>query len=155
MFIVKSKHLKIFFFILYYFFLTNCQLNDPAKTHGINFLENREKTLTINKTNTNDVLQLVGNPHAISLTNKNKWFYFERTMTKGKYYKIGRNILTENNALELTFNKYGILISKKIYDKSDMNKIVYSKDSTENTVTQDSFVSKFLMSMKQKMKRKK
>ena len=155
MFIVKSKHLSIYFFILYYFFLTKCQLNDPAKTQGINFLENREKTLTINKTNTNDVLQLIGNPHAISLTNKNKWFYFERTMTKGKYHKIGRNVLTENNALELTFDKYGVLKNKKIYDKSDMNRVVYSKDSTENTVTQDSFVSKFLMSMKQKMKRKK
>ena len=76
-------------------------------------------------------------------------------MTKGKYHKIGRNVLTENNALELTFDKYGVLKNKKIYDKSDMNRVVYSKDSTENTVTQDSFVSKFLMSMKQKMKRKK
>ena len=100
-------------------------------------------------------MKLIGPPSTVSDFDKNKWFYFERTMTKGKYHKIGRNVLTENNALELTFDKYGVLKNKKIYDKSDMNRVVYSKDSTENTVTQDSFVSKFLMSMKQKMKRKK
>ena len=151
---VKSKHLRILFIILSYFFLTNCQLNDPKKTHGISFLENREKVLTLNKTNTNDIIKIIGNPHAVSLANKNKWFYFERTITKGKYLKIGRNILAENNALELTFNKYGVLIDKKIYDKKSMNKVVYSSAVTENTVTQQSFVGKFLSSMKQKMQRK-
>ena len=151
---VKSKHLRILFIILSYFFLTNCQLNDVKKTHGISFLENREKVLTLNKTNTNDIIKIIGNPHAVSLANKNKWFYFERTITKGKYLKIGRNILAENNALELTFNKYGVLIDKKIYDKKSMNKVVYSSAVTENTVTQQSFVGKFLSSMKQKMQRK-
>ena len=151
---VKSKHLRVLFIILSYFFLTNCQLNDVKKTHGISFLENREKVLTLNKTNTNDIIKIIGNPHAVSLANKNKWFYFERTITKGKYLKIGRNILAENNALELTFNKYGVLIDKKIYDKKSMNKVVYSSAVTENTVTQQSFVGKFLSSMKQKMQRK-
>jgi len=151
---VKSKHLRILFIILSYFFLTNCQLNDVKKTHGISFLENREKVLTLNKTNTNDIIKIIGNPHAVSLANKNKWFYFERTVTKGKYLKIGRNILAENNALELTFNKYGVLIDKKIYDKKSMNKVVYSSAGTENTVTQQSFIGKFLSSMKQKMQRK-
>ena len=151
---VKSKHLRVLFIILSYFFLTNCQLNDVKKTHGISFLENREKVLTLNKTNTNDIIKIIGNPHAVSLANKNKWFYFERTITKGKYLKIGRNILAENNALELTFNKYGVLIDKKIYDKKSMNKVVYSSAGTENTVTQQSFIGKFLSSMKQKMQRK-
>jgi outer membrane protein assembly factor BamE (lipoprotein component of BamABCDE complex) len=155
MIIVKSEHLRILFIIFFCFFLTNCQLNEPTKTHGINFLENREKVLTLNKTNTNDIINIIGNPHAVSMSNKNKWFYFERTITKGKYHKIGRNVLTENNALELTFNKYGVLIDKKIYDKKSMNKVVYSSAVTENTVSQQSFVGKFLSSMKQKMQRKK
>ena len=154
MFIVKSEHLKICIITISYFFLANCQLNDPAKTHGINFLENREKVLVIGKSNINDVSKLIGNPHATSLTNENKWFYFERTISKGKYHKIGRNILIENNALALTFDKFGVLKEKKIYDKSAMNKVTYSKQITQNTVTQDSFVSKFLSSMKQKMQRK-
>ena len=75
-----------------------------------------------------------------------------RTYTK--ISKIGRNILIENNALALTFDKFGVLKEKKIYDKSAMNKVTYSKQITQNTVTQDSFVSKFLSSMKQKMQRK-
>ena len=81
--------------------------------HGINFLENREKILKINKTNKNDVISILGKPHTKSINEDNKWMYFERATTKGKYYKIGQNVLTRNNVLELTFNKYGLLEKKK------------------------------------------
>ena len=133
------------------FLLNNCQLKEPIKPHGINFLENREKLLTIGKTNQNDVIKLIGNPHSTSLGNKNTWIYFERTISKGKLIKLGRNVLLKNNVLELKFNKFGILANKKIYNKKSMNKIAYSDDVTENNITQKSFVGKFLSSMKQKM----
>ena len=133
------------------FLLNNCQLKEPIKPHGINFLENREKLLTIGKTNQNDVIKLIGNPHSTSLTNKNTWIYFERTISKGKLIKLGRNVLLKNNVLELKFNKFGILANKKIYNKKSMNKIAYSDNVTENNITKKSFVGKFLSSMKQKM----
>ena len=133
------------------FLLNNCQLKEPIKPHGINFLENREKLLTIGKTNQNDVIKLIGNPHSTSLANKNTWIYFERTISKGKLIKLGRNVLLKNNVLELKFDKFGILANKKIYNKKSMNKIAYSDDVTENNITQKSFVGKFLSSMKQKM----
>mgnify|MGYP006120615167 FL=1 len=131
--------------------LNNCQLQKPNKAHGINFLENREKTLIVGKTNQNDVMQLIGSPHSRSIKDENNWIYFERTITRGELIKIGQNVLEENNILELQFNKYGILMNKKIYNKEDMNKIVYSNKSTKNNITQQSFVSKFLSSVKQKM----
>ena len=95
--------------------------------HGINFLENREKILKINKTNKNDVISILGKPHTKSINEDNKWMYFERATTKGKYYKIGQNVLTRNNVLELTFNKYGLLekknfIKKKIKIKLNIQK---------------------------------
>lgn len=131
--------------------LTNCQLQEPKKIHGINFLENREKILIVKETNQNDVIKLIGKPHITSISEPNKWIYFQRTITKGKFHKLGRNILKENNVLELDFDKYGVLKKKKLYKKEDMNKVVYSKNETKNEVTQKSFVGKFLSSIKQKM----
>jgi len=149
--VVSRKHYRKLYIIFFLFLLNNCQLKEPIKPHGINFLENREKLLTIGKTNQNDVIKLIGNPHSTSLANKNTWIYFERTISKGKLIKLGRNVLLKNNVLELKFNKFGILANKKIYNKKSMNKIAYSDNVTENNITKKSFVGKFLSSMKQKM----
>ena len=130
-------------------------MKEPNKAHGINFLENREKTLTIGETNQNDVIKLIGNPHSLSLKNENTWIYFERTITRGKLIKLGQNVLKENNVLELKFDKYGVLNSKKILNKENMNVVDYLDKETENNLEQDSFVGKFLSSMRQKMYGKK
>jgi len=148
---VSRKHYKIFYIIFFTFFLNNCQLNQVNKSHGINFLDNRGKILKIGKTNKNDVINLIGNPHTTSINEKNTWIYFERTLTRGKLVKLGQNVLKTNNILELKFNKYGILTGKKIYNKDNMTKIKYSKKTTENNITEKSFVTKFLSSIKQKM----
>tara|TARA_B110000444_G_scaffold247095_1_gene269322 strand:+ start:56 stop:529 length:474 start_codon:yes stop_codon:yes gene_type:complete len=148
---IYRKHYKKLYIIFFLFLLNNCQLKEPNKPHGINFLENREKTLVIGSTNQNDIIKLIGKPHSTSISNKNTWIYFERTITRGKLIKLGRNVLKENNVLELKFNKYGILTSKKIYNKESMNKVAYSKKETENDISKQSFVSKFFSSVKQKM----
>jgi len=152
---IQRKHCKIFYIILFFFFLNNCQLQDPKKTHGINFLENREKVLIIGKTNKNDVIKLIGNPHSTSITGKDGWIFLERTKTKGKLIKLGQNVLETNNVLELEFDKYGILINKKIYTKNNMKKVNFTSKETKNNINQQSFVGKFLSSVKQKMYRKK
>jgi len=152
---VNSKHIKIFYIILFPFILSNCQLKEPKKSHGINFLENREKVLIIGKTNKNDVIKLIGHPHTISIKDENTWIFFERTITRGKLIKLGQNVLKSNNLLELKFNKYGVLKNKKILSKEDMREVKYSKVTTENDVAQKSFVGKFLSSIRQKMYGKK
>jgi len=148
---IKRKHYKKLYIIFFLFFLDNCQLKEANKSHGVNFLENREKTLIVGKTNQNDVVKLIGKPQSTSLTSKNNWIYFERTLARGKLIKLGQNVLKENNVLELKFDKYGILTSKKIYNKKNMNVVKYSKKETENDVSQQSFIGKFLSSVKQKM----
>ena len=152
---IYRKHFKKLYIIFFLFLLNNCQLKEPNKAHGINFLENREKTLTIGETNQNDVIKLIGNPHSLSLKNENTWIYFERTITRGKLIKLGQNVLKENNVLELKFDKYGVLNSKKILNKENMNVVDYLDKETENNLEQDSFVGKFLSSMRQKMYGKK
>ena len=148
---VYRKHKELFYIIFFAFFLNNCQLKEANKTHGINFLENREKVLVVGTTNKNDVIKLIGNSHSTSIQDENTWIYFERTITKGKLIKLGQNVLKKNNVLELKFDKYGILKEKKIYSKENMKKVKYLKKETENNISQQSFVEKFLSSVKQKM----
>ena len=155
MLIIKSKHIFLISIVTVFIILTHCQLQEPKKVHGINFLENRGKVLIVNKTNKNDVVALIGKPHLTSITYPNKWIYFQRTMTKGKLHKLGQNVLKENNVLELNFDKYGVLKDKKLYKKEDMNKVAFSKAETKNEISRQSFVGKFLSSVKQKMYGKK
>ena len=82
---------------------------------------------------------------------KNEWFYIERVLTKGQYHKLGQNILKSNNVLFLTFDKYGILSEKEFLNKEDKNKLVFSEKTTNNQLSQKSFVEKFLSSVKTKM----
>ena len=141
--------------IILVFLLANCQLQESKNLHGINYLENRKNILTVNKSNKNDVVKLLGNPHSKSINNENRWFYFERMISKGELHKLGRNILKKNNILEIEFDKYDVIVSKKIYTKDDMKKIKVSKKRTENTVSERSFLNSFLSSLKQKMYRTK
>ena len=124
---VNRKHNKIIYIIFFSLFLNNCQLKVPNKPHGINFLENREGILTVGQTNKNDVIKQIGNPHSTSIKEENTWIYFERKITRGKLIKLGQNVLERNNILELKFDKYGILINKKLYRKKDMKSVKYSK----------------------------
>ena len=142
---------NIIFYTILLFFLTNCQLQPPKKSHGIVFLENRYNKVKINKTNANDVINIFGEPHSKSFNNDKEWIYFERVLSKGKYHKLGKNTLVANNVLILKFDKYGILIDKKLLKKTDKKKINFSKAQTENDLTQKSFVQKCLQSIKTKM----
>ena len=79
------------------------------------------------------------------------WIYIERTLSKGKYHKLGRHKLKTNNTLILNFDKYGVLVSKDLYDKDKINEIQFSKKETENNLSKKSFVETFLNSVKKKM----
>tara|TARA_X000001036_G_scaffold427327_1_gene455790 strand:- start:1595 stop:2062 length:468 start_codon:yes stop_codon:yes gene_type:complete len=140
------KNLLIILFIL-----SGCQLQDPDKNHGILFLENRSNKLVIKKTNQNDVLEIIGQPHSKSINDDNIWIFIERTLTKGKYHKLGQHVLKTNNVLVLTFDKYGVLSSKEFYNKDDIKKVKFAKKETQNELTQKSFVESFLSSVKAKM----
>ena len=102
-----------------------CQLNDAKNKHGIVFLENRSKKLIVNSSNINDAINIIGQPHSKGAKNKLDWIYIERVFEKGKFYKLGQNVLRENNVLVLTFDKYGILKTKRFFTKEDLNKLTF------------------------------
>ena len=133
------------------FFLTGCQRNEVIKTHGIAYLDKREKLIIVNESNKNDTIDILGQPSSKGMTNENIWIYIERTKTRGKLLKLGRNYLKKNNVLVLEFDKYGILNKKEFYDKDDMKRINFAKAITENDLKKENFVFSFLSSIRQKM----
>ena len=150
MFVFFNYHAKKLFLILF-LILSGCQLQQSSKHHGILFLENRSEKIIIEKSNQNDVVKVIGQPHSKSVDDENMWIYIERTLSKGKYHKLGRHTLKENNVLVLSFNKYGILQKKEFFSKDDIKKITFSNKSTDNQLSKKSFIETFLSSVRQKM----
>ena len=144
----KNHFIKI---TLVFIILSGCKLQEPLKTHGIVYLENRSNKLIINKSNKNDVIKIFGQPQIKDSDNIDTWIYLERILTKGKYHKLGKHIVKQNNILILDFNKYGILKNKKLLNKEDINQIKFSKKNTENELSQKNFIRSFLESIRQKM----
>ena len=141
----------IFFLLASLIFFTGCQRHEVIKTHGVAYLKNREKLIIVNESNKNDTVSILGQPSTKGMVDDNLWIYIERTRTKGKLLKFGRNYLKKNNVLVLEFDKYGILKKKEFYDKGNMNKISFAKDITENELRKENFIYSFLSSVRQKM----
>ena len=148
---IRSKHIFYTFIVFLSFFLTNCQKNKVIKSHGIFYLENRDRLLKVNNTNVNDVIKILGQPHTRSIKDKNTWLYIERTKTRGKMIKLGRNVLMNNNVLIVKFNEQGILKEKILYNKDDMNKYKFAEAITVNEIKRGSFIDSFLSSIREKM----
>ena len=145
---------KTVYLILIFIFITSCQRNEVIKTHGISYLEKREKLIIVNVSNKNDTIQIFGQPSTKGMTNDNLWIYIERTLTRGKLTKLGKNYLKKNNALVLEFDKYGILRKKEFYNKDKMKRLTFTKNITENEIRKENFIYSFLSSIRQKMQTK-
>ena len=141
---LKIIYIKSFLILSFFIFFTNCQLQEPYQNHGILFLENRSEKLKVGISNKNDVIKNIGQPHSKSINDNNEWIFIERTLTKGEFHKLGRNILKESNILVLKFDKYGILKKKTFLTKEDIKKIAFSDKITTNELSQKSFIQKFL-----------
>ena len=142
---------NLFLIIFFSLFIFACQNNEVIKTHGVAYLNKREKLIVINKSNKNDVVKIFGHPSTKGMTDDNLWIYIERTRTKGKLLKFGQNQLKKNNVLVLEFDNTGILARKEFFDKNDMNNINFAKKVTENELRKENFIVSFLSSVRQKM----
>ena len=151
------KHIKktIFFLLASLIFFIGCQRQEVIKTHGVAYLDKREKLIVVNKSNKNDAIEVLGHPATKGMTDDNLWIYIERTKTRGKLLKLGRSYLKKNNVLILEFDKYGVLNKKEFYDKESMKQINFAKAITSNDVRKENFIYSFLSSIRQKMESKK
>ena len=138
------------FFIFLFLFTLNCSSNKVSNNHGFISLQAKFEKITINKTNKNDILSIIGPPSSISNFDKNKWFYIQRIKTNQSLFKLGIKKIDENNILIVKFNNKGILADKKILNLSDMNDVKYVKYITEKEYKQNNVLYKILSSLREK-----
>ena len=132
-------------------FILSCSTNKVVKHHGVHFLDKKNDRLTINTSNKNDILKLLGNPSVRSTFDNDVWIYIERKLSTGSIYKLGKEQLLVNNVLVLEINDMGILAKKDFYNKDTMKNIKIAEKSTGSIYKKRSFVYDFLSSVRQKI----
>ena len=141
---------KLFYIIFIILVATSCSINPVDNYHGVAFLEKKQKKLSINKSNKNDIIKILGAPSTESVLENDLWIYIENRKSKSSLFKLGKEIVLTNNVLVLEINKKGILKNKKFYDINDLNKIDFNKNKTKMS-DKDSFVYGVLSSLRQKI----
>ena len=125
-------------------FLSGCKLNKVVNHHGIHNLEAKSKELLINKTNINQIRNLLGPPSSTSYFDEDIFIYLERKTSNSKLLKLGKKKLIANNVLLLEVDNRGMLINKEFLNQDDLNKLEFTKKTTKTIVDQESFVSRAL-----------
>ena len=143
-------HKKIIYFILF-IFLSNCSAQKVTRVHGTLSLKTHEDKIILNKTNTNDVINLIGEPSTKSSFDNNVWIYIERQQTQSELKNLGKMKIYKNDVLVLEINEYGILKKKNFYNQENMNDIKITKDITGKKFKKNSFVYDFMSSLRQKV----
>ena len=137
--------------IIIFLFISNCTLNKVLSQHGVNFLEKKQEKLTVNVTNSNDIIKLLGPASTKSTFDNDVWIYIERVKSSSKVLRLGKKDLIENNVLILEINNKGILSQKIFIDKEKMNNLEFSSDMIEMSGTKRSFIYDFLSTLRKKM----
>ena len=137
--------------ILSIILLANCTINKVVQHHGVHNLEKKQEKLKVNETNKNDIIRLIGPPSTKSTFDNDVLIYIEREFSRGKIFKIGKNILVKNNILILEVDTQGLLVKKEFLDMDDMKDIKFAKETTEKPYSKRSFIYDFLSSMRQKI----
>tara|TARA_B100000795_G_scaffold264733_1_gene245593 strand:+ start:1101 stop:1562 length:462 start_codon:yes stop_codon:yes gene_type:complete len=140
----------LYLFIIF-LFISNCTLNKVIKYHGVHFLEKKQLKLSVNISNKDDIIQLLGPPSTKGNFDKDLWIYLERTTSSSKLSALGGKKLLKNNILILEINNKGLLTEKIFLDKNDMNELEFSKSYTQINMTKRSFIYGFLSSMRKKI----
>tara|TARA_B100001063_G_scaffold188308_1_gene178642 strand:- start:152 stop:637 length:486 start_codon:yes stop_codon:yes gene_type:complete len=143
--------IKILYIIFFSLIVANCSIKKVVKHHGVPFLEKKQTSLIVNKTNKNDVINILGNPSTTSKFDNDIWIYIERKQTQSKLRNLGKMKIYKNDVLVLEIDKYGILKNKEFFNKDDMEKLKIVEATTEAGFKRNSFVYNFMSSMRQKI----
>ena len=142
------KTLYIIFFSL---IVTNCSFKPVVKHHGVPFLEKKQASLIVNKSNKNDIKKTLGSPSTKSKFDNDIWIYIERKQTQSNIKNLGKMKIYKNDVLVLEIDKYGILKKKDFFKEKDMNKVKIVSATTETGFSKKAFIYDFLSSMRQKI----
>ena len=142
---------KTLYIIITLFIVSNCSFKPVVKHHGVPFLEKKQAKLIVNNSNKNDIKKILGIPSTKSKFDNDVWIYIERKQTQSKLKNLGKMKIVKNDILVLEINNYGILMSKKFYNKDDMKNIKVVEATTEAGFKKNSFIYDFMSSMRQKI----
>ena len=137
--------------LLLLFFTLSCSLNKVKNNHGVLLLENKINKIKINKSNTNEILDILGPPSTKSTFDNNVWIYIERKKANRSIFKLGNKKIVKNNVAVLEIDNKGILKKKEIYDLSKMNKYKFLKNTTENNYKKNSYIYGVMTSLREKI----
>ena len=140
-----------FFFIFLFLILTQCSLNKVVLHHGVHNLEKKQTKLKVNYSNKNDIIKLIGPPSTKSTFDNDVYIYVEKKTSSSKLTKLGKKKLLINNILVLEIDNKGLLLSKKFYNKDDMNNLKFDETETGINYSKKSFIYNFLSSMRKKI----
>ena len=143
--------IKILYIIFLSLIVANCSFKPVVNHHGVPFLEKKQASLILNKTNKNDIIEILGNPSTKSKFDNDVWIYIERKQTQSKLSNLGKMKIYKNNVLVLEIDNYGILRKKEFYNKDDMKNIKMAKSTTDSAFKRNTFVYDFMSSMRQKI----
>ncbi len=132
-------------------FLASCSLDKVIQHHGVHNLEKKQAKLKINSTNKNDIIKLIGPPSTKSSFDNDIYIYLERKTSSSRLTRLGKKRLIKNDVLVLEIDNTGILLSKKFYNKDDMNEIKFDENMTGVNYSKRSFIYNFLSSIRQKI----
>ena len=131
--------------------LSSCSLDKVVQHHGVHNLEKKQAKLKINYTNKNDIIKLIGPPSTKSSFDNDIYIYLERKTSSSRLTRLGKKKLIKNDVLVLEIDNTGILLSKKFYNKNDMNEINFDENITGVNYSKRSFIYNFLSSIRQKI----
>tara|TARA_B110000003_G_C16179274_1_gene350743 strand:+ start:61 stop:513 length:453 start_codon:yes stop_codon:yes gene_type:complete len=142
--------IKLVYTIFIILIATSCSLKPVDKYHGVAFLEKKQEKLSINKSNKNDIIKILGAPSTESILEDDLWIYIENRKSKSSLLKLGKEIILTNNVLVLEIDRKGILRHKKYYNIDDQNELIFNNDETTMS-EKDSYVYGIVSSFKQKI----
>ena len=143
--------MKKYLLVILSIFFTNCSLNKVVQHHGVHNLEKKQTKLKVNYTNKNEIVKLIGPPSTKSTFDNDVYIYVEKKTSSSKLTKLGKKKLLINNILVLEIDNKGLLLSKKFYNKDDMNNLKFDETETGINYSKKSFIYNFLSSMRQKI----
>ena len=142
---------NLFILILISLFFSACTLKKKESHHGVHFLYKKQEKLTLNSSNKNDILKLLGSPSTKSTFDQDLWIYIERKTEHSSLIKFKTEKVVINNVLLLEIDNKGLLMNKKFYDQKSMRRIKFTKNTTGILSKKNTFVYDFLTSMRQKI----
>ena len=139
---------KIVFFLLI-LAVSNCSTKKLEITHGLVNLDKKKNSITIGKSNKNDILNIFGPPSTISTFNEDIWIYIELKKVNQSIVKLGKKRIKKNNTLIVKFDNRSLVNKVDFIDIENLNQLKLSDKVTEKEFTTNNMLFNVLTNLRE------